>query len=131
MNRAKYDKMVEELEKLRDLSLEIPIVVEGRNDEKALRKLGIQGRVFRIHSGRPFYEFCEEVAMKHKDVILFTDNDTEGQRMAREFKGYMSQNGVRVNDRFRSVLLSMTDTHHVENLFSRLKKIKEQFTNFK
>ncbi len=131
MNRTKYDKVIEELEKLRELSLEMPIVVEGRNDEKALRSLGIKGEVFQISTGTPFYEFCEGIAMQYKDVILFTDIDAEGQRVAKRFKGYMAQAGVRVNERFRSALLSMTDTHHVESLFSRLKKIKEQFTNFK
>lgn len=130
-NRIKYEKIIEELEDLRELSQEIPIVVEGKNDEKALRSLGINGEVFQISTGTPFYEFCEEIASKYKDVILFTDIDAEGQKIARRFKGYMSQNGVRVNDRFRSGLLGKLDTHQVESLFCRLKKVKEQFTKFK
>ncbi len=130
MNRAKYERILEELEELRELSLEMPIVVEGKKDEGALRSLGIRGEVLQIQSGMPFYEFCEGIAGKYGDVILFTDTDAEGQEIARRFKGDMSQRGVRVNERFRSAILSMTDTHHVESLFSRLKKIKAQFTNF-
>jgi len=131
MNRVKYEKIIEELEDLREISEEIPIVVEGKNDKKALRSLGIDGEVFQISTGTPFYEFCEGITGRYKDVILFTDIDTEGQKIARRFKGHMSQNGVRVNDRFRYGLLGKLDTHQVENLFCRLERVGEQFTKFK
>lgn len=130
-NRQKYEKIVEEIEDLRDLSEKIPIVVEGRNDEKALRALGIGGVVLQISAGKPFYEFCEEISGKYKDVILFTDTDSEGQKIARKFKGHMSQSGVRVNDRFRSVLLGKLETHQVEHMLSRLKRVKVNLTKFK
>lgn len=131
MNRVKYEKIIEELEDLREISEEIPIVVEGKNDKKALRSLGIDGEVFKISTGTPFYEFCEGITGRYKDIILFTDIDTEGQKIARRFKGHMSQNGVRVNDRFRYGLLGKLDTHQVENLFCRLERVSEQFTKFK
>lgn len=131
MNRVKYEKIIEELEDLREISEEIPIVVEGKNDKKALRSLGIDGEVFQISTGMPFYEFCEGITGRYKDIILFTDIDTEGQKIARRFKGHMSQNGVRVNDRFRYGLLGKLDTHQVENLFCRLERVSKQFTKFK
>jgi 5S rRNA maturation endonuclease (ribonuclease M5) len=131
INRAKYEKIIEELEDLRELSQEIPVVVEGKNDEKALRDLGIGGDVFHISTGTPFYDFCEEIAGRYKDVILFTDTDAEGQKIAKRFKRYMSQKGVRVNERFQLSLMGKLDTHQVEHLFSRLRRVKEQFTKFK
>ncbi|MEE9565086.1 MAG: toprim domain-containing protein [Candidatus Hydrothermarchaeaceae archaeon] len=131
VNRTKYEKIIEELEDLRELSQEIPVVVEGRNDEKALRDLGINGEVYHISDGTPFYEFCEEITGKYKDVILFTDTDTEGQKIAKRFKGHMSQMGVRVNDRFRLSLMGKLETHQVEHLFRRLKRTKEQLIKFK
>ena len=131
VNRTKYENIIEELEALREASVEIPVVVEGKNDEKALRCLGIEGEIFHISTGTPFYEFCEEIAGKYRDVILFTDTDAEGQKLARRFKSHMSQTGVRVNDRFRASLMGKLDTHQVEHLFRRLLRIKEQFTKFK
>lgn len=131
MNRVKYENIIEELEDLREASVEIPVVVEGKNDEKALRRLGIEGEIFHISTGTPFYEFCEEIARKYRDVILFTDTDAEGQKLARRFKSRMSQMGVRVNDRFRVSLMGKLDTHQVEHLFRRLLRIKGQFTKFK
>jgi 5S rRNA maturation endonuclease (ribonuclease M5) len=131
INRAKYENIIEELEDLRELSKDTPVVVEGKNDEKALRSLGIEGEVFHISAGTPFYELCEKIADKYKDVILFTDTDQEGQKLAKRFKGHMSQAGVRVNDRFRASLMGKLDVHQVEHLFRRLRKVKEQFTKFK
>lgn len=131
VNRAKYENIIEALESLREQSAEIPVVVEGKNDEKALRSLGIEGEIFHISSGTPFYELCEEIAGRYKDVILFTDTDAEGQKLAKKFKREMSQRGVRVNDRFRSSLMGKLDTHQVEHLFRRLARLKEQFTKFK
>lgn len=131
VNRARYEKIIEELEDLRELSREVPVVVEGKNDEKALRDLGIEGEIFHISAGTPFYEFCEEIAARCNDVILFTDTDKEGQKVAKRFKGQMSQMGVRVNERFQLSLMGKLDTHHAEHLFHRLKKVKAQFTSFK
>ena len=131
INRAKYENIIEELERLRELSRGIPVVVEGKNDEKALRGLGITGEIYHISAGIPFYELCEEIAGKYKDVILFTDTDSEGQKLAKKFKGQMSQMGVRVHDRFRSNLMGKLDTHQAEHLARRLVKLKEQFTKFK
>lgn len=131
VNRAKYENIIEELDELRELSGGIPLVVEGKNDEKALRSLGIEGEIFHISTGTPFYEFCEEIAKKYKDVILFTDTDAQGQKLAKRFKSHMSQMGVRVNDRFRLSLMRKLDIHQVEHLFRRLLRIKEQFTKFK
>jgi 5S rRNA maturation endonuclease (ribonuclease M5) len=131
MNRAKYENIIEELEALRELSQNTPVVVEGKNDEKALRSLGIEGEIYHISAGTPFYKLCEEIAGKYKDVILFTDTDSEGQKLAKKFKGQMSQMGVRVHDRFRSNLMGKLDTHQAEHLFRRLVKLKEEFTKFK
>lgn len=130
VNRAKYENIIEELEGLRELSREVPVVVEGRNDEKALRELGIEGEIFHISAGTPFYEFCEEIATRYKEVILFTDTDKEGQKIAKRFKDQMSQRGVRVNERFQLSLMGRLDTHQAEHLFRRIKKITEQFTKF-
>lgn len=131
VNRAKYENIIEELEKLREKSTEIPVVVEGKNDEKALRDLGIKGKIFHISAGTPFFELCEEIAKDYRDVILLTDTDNEGQKLAKKFKREMSQRGVRVNDRFRANLMGKLDTHQVEHLFRRLLRLKGQFTKFK
>ncbi|MBU2560067.1 toprim domain-containing protein [archaeon] len=131
VNREKYENIIEELERLREQSREIPVVVEGRNDERALRNLGIEGEIFQMSTGTPFYAFCEEITKDYKDVILFTDTDSEGQKLAKKFKREMSQRGVRVNDRFRASLMGKLDTHQVEHLFRRILRLKEQFTKFK
>jgi 5S rRNA maturation endonuclease (ribonuclease M5) len=120
-----FEEIVDELEELRELSRKIPIIVEGRNDEVALRKLGINGKFYCISNGIPLYEFCEEIARDHPDVILFTDLDAEGKKITRKLKSFLSQMGVRVDGRFRLSLLSKLDTHQVENVYKRFNKLSE------
>jgi|Deesub1362A_J573_1020465.scaffolds.fasta_scaffold00098_87 5S rRNA maturation endonuclease (ribonuclease M5) len=119
-----YEEIVDVLEELKEISEHSPIIVEGRNDEIALRKLGINGQFYRVSDGIPFYEFCEEIAKTHSSVILFTDTDTAGKKITKRLKSFFSQNGVKVEDKFRITLLTKLDTHQVENLYKRFRRFK-------
>jgi 5S rRNA maturation endonuclease (ribonuclease M5) len=120
---------MEELEELREDSEEYPIIVEGPRDVEALRCLGVEGEFFQI-STAPFYDVVERITQGYSDVILFTDADRAGQRLARKLKSYFSQRGVRVKEKYRLNLLSRLDTHQVENLAKRLYKVERQFYKF-
>jgi 5S rRNA maturation endonuclease (ribonuclease M5) len=129
MNLNEFEGLLEELEKLREDSEEIPIIVEGPRDVEALRCLGVEGEFFQV-SGTPFYELCERITKGYSEVILFTDTDKAGQRLAKRLKSYFSQRGVKVRDKYRLTLLSRLDTHQVENLPKRLYKVERQFYRF-
>ncbi len=126
MNFAEYEGVMEELEELRELSQELPIIVEGRRDEEALRCLGVDAEFFYVSSS-PFYELCDTIAENYSDVILFTDIDREGRKLAGKLKRYLGERGIRVNEKYRLSLLGMLDTHQVENLYKRLSRVKGQF----
>jgi 5S rRNA maturation endonuclease (ribonuclease M5) len=129
MNFTEYEGIMEELEELRELSEELPIIVEGRRDEEALRRLGIDAKFFYISSS-PFYELCDAIAEEYSDVILFTDMDRAGHKLTRRLKNYLSQRSVRINEKYRLSLLSKLDTHQVENLYKRLSRVEGQFFRF-
>lgn len=129
MNFTEYEDVMKELEELRELSEELPIVVEGRRDEEALRCLGIDAEFFYISSS-PFYELCEGIASRCSEVILFTDTDRTGHELAKKLKRYLEQRGIKVNEKYRLSLLSKLDTHQVENLHRRLTRIEGQFFKF-
>jgi len=126
MNFAEYEHLIEELEDLRELSETLPIIVEGRRDEKALRELGVETEFFHVSSGTALYELGELIVGKYSDVILLTDLDKAGNKLAKRLKSILSQGGVRVNERFRLSLMSKLDTHQVENLCKRLIRVKRQ-----
>ena len=122
---TEYERTLEEVEELKELSLQCPIIVEGRRDMEALRSMGVEGEMLQVSNGVPFCEFCDAVA-KHPDVILMTDMDREGWKLARRLRSSLSQRGVRVNERFRLSLMRRLDAHQVEDLYTRLTRIEEQ-----
>lgn len=122
---TEYERVLEEIEELRELSLRCPIIVEGRKDMEALRSMGVEGEMLQVSNGVPFCEFCDAAA-RYPDVILMTDLDREGWKLAKRLRSSLSQRGVRVNERFRLGLMRRLDAHQVEDLHTRLTRIEEQ-----
>ncbi len=67
------------------------IIVEGANDENALRSLGIKGVVFRVYGNQKTIDDIERQLIQHHftNVIILTDFDLEGQELARKLKKYL------------------------------------------
>lgn len=75
----------------------IPIIVEGRRDKEALRRLKIQGIVICLKSsGNCFYDFTANLADK-REVIVLTDFDKEGTRLAAKLIDELTHMKVKVN----------------------------------
>ncbi len=126
MNREEFERIMEEIEELREEALTTPILVEGRRDILALEKLGISGEFYCACSGKPLYETCEEISSAHKRVILLIDLDSAGIAIGKKAKHYLSQLGVQVVERHRLTLLKKLDTHQVEHLATRVERIKRE-----
>jgi 5S rRNA maturation endonuclease (ribonuclease M5) len=120
-----YEAVLEELEELKELSSELPIVVEGKRDIEALRILGVEGRIFPVSHGGPFYDFCDDL-LEYPDVILLTDLDRAGERLARKLRRYLGEKGVRIHEKFRRNLMRKLDVRHVEDLHTRWHRIQER-----
>jgi 5S rRNA maturation endonuclease (ribonuclease M5) len=73
----------------------VPVVVEGRRDAEALRKLGFTGKIISFHSGKSVYDFCEDLAEKYDSVILLMDWDETGDQLfsalSENLSGYWEQ----------------------------------------
>jgi 2,5-diamino-6-(ribosylamino)-4(3H)-pyrimidinone 5'-phosphate reductase len=75
----------------------VPIIVEGPNDVKSLRRLGIVGPVFCAKSRRlGLIDFLESVAA-HSEVVVLTDFDREGRALAWRLSRDLSNMHVKVN----------------------------------
>jgi len=121
MHIRDYESLMEYLEELKALSAEFPILVEGKRDEEALRSLGVDGK-FHWVSPAPFHEFCDEMRMHYKEVIVFTDMDKAGVRLAKRLGTALTQRGVKVHEKLRPILLGKLETHQVEDLAKRLER---------
>lgn len=67
----------------------VPLIVEGRKDEVSLRRMGFSGPIITV-SGARLHEIAEE--SKGKDVIVLTDFDEEGEKLAETILSYRVEN---------------------------------------
>ena len=121
--RAFYAWKLEEAEKvfegLRERSeAGVPIVVEGRRDEHALRRIGVMGSVLCLKAvGESRMRFLEKLD-GFEDVVLLTDFDREGVELRLWLYQELSRRGVRADDsswrRIRS--LARPEVRSVEEL---------------
>jgi len=90
------------LEKLREASREMPVIVEGRRDTTALRALGVDGKVLELNVGKSIVGFCEQVTREHREVVLMTDWDAKGGRLFRKLWDCFKTMDVKVHGELRS-----------------------------
>ena len=90
-----------------DKAKELFIVVEGKNDLLALKKLGFKN-IFVIHeTGKSLYEKIEQIeeeAGKRKICIL-TDFDKKGKKLYLLLKSELAKRKVHLDNSLRGVLL--------------------------
>jgi 5S rRNA maturation endonuclease (ribonuclease M5) len=78
------ERLREVLFDLNEINRFAPIIVEGKRDKAALRKMGFKGNVITFNRGMGVYEFCEEIAGMYRSVVLLMDWDPEGERLMKK-----------------------------------------------
>jgi 5S rRNA maturation endonuclease (ribonuclease M5) len=75
---ARVHGLLHELQLLND---EIPVIVEGRRDVAALRRLGLRGTIATVHCGQTVAAFGERINRRFASVILLLDWDQRGRQL--------------------------------------------------
>jgi len=75
------ERLHEVIEALGEVNKRFPVVVEGKKDLQALRKLGLSGDIIPLHSGKGLYDFSEELAERFSKVVLLLDWDAKGDNL--------------------------------------------------
>src|ERR1700690_4401201 len=83
-------RLREVLNVLYEVNKLIPIIVEGKNDTAALKKLGFIGEIITLHRGVSLYDFCENIMENFSKVILLPDWDDKGEMLYRTLSGNLS-----------------------------------------
>jgi len=83
LTKETLEQVEELLDELRGCSSSgVPILVEGADDERALRKLDVKEKIFRISSGsKTLLNFLENLA-GFEQIIILTDFDRAGDKLA-------------------------------------------------
>jgi 5S rRNA maturation endonuclease (ribonuclease M5) len=65
------------------------IIVEGERDRASLAKLSVGGRVVILHRGRPVSEVAHWVSRDARRIIVLTDWDAKGGRLAQKLREFL------------------------------------------
>ncbi len=119
------------IEDLSYMAEESFIIVEGINDERALRSLGIEGEYLHLQSEGGPVKIAEKVHGEGRDAIVLTDWDHKGGILSKEVSNQLSALGVRHDLTIRkrlSVLCSLY-IKDVESLGTLVFRLSEKFKN--
>ena len=82
------------------------VVVEGKCDSIALRKLGFSGKILEFHSFKGLVKFSDSVA-KYKSIILLLDGDRKGRYLTKRIIDLLAHR-VKIDLSFKKKLVSIT-----------------------
>ena len=105
------------------------ILVEGERDRASLRRLGIDGDIETLHSGRTLADRIRELGDRHRRVIVLTDWDRQGGRLARRLGEYAPGGRPTIDLGRRRELASLlrNEVVHVEGLATWARRYAETF----
>jgi 5S rRNA maturation endonuclease (ribonuclease M5) len=106
----------------------MPVIVEGKKDVAALRRVGIDANVVSIGKGQSIFTFCEELSREHKSAVILTDWDRKGGHLARTIKEALEANGVKPLDSIRTqlVLLCKKEIKDIESLPTFVSRLRAE-----
>ena len=125
MSFRKLLSIMEELQNCAEQGM--PILIEGRKDEEALRKLGINGTFIKV-SGSPLklFEIAELAAKSSSKIIILTDFDKKGDELAKRLSEDIQRLGSHPDLEFRRKIMGITRRYikDIEGLSKHLRQLE-------
>lgn len=107
MSFKKLSCIIEELKICAEQGM--PILIEGKKDEVALKKLGIDGTFIKVSgSGLKLFEIAEKSVKSSSKVIILTDFDKKGEQLAKRLAGDIQSLGSYPNLEIRRKIMGIT-----------------------
>jgi len=96
----------------------LPIIVEGPNDRKALELIGLTN----IHELKgPLFQIAESLE-KTETVVILTDFDDKGKELYGKLCKEFSRVGVKIDKYYREFLQNNSRISHIEGIASLFNK---------
>ncbi|WP_424356158.1 toprim domain-containing protein [Methanobacterium sp. MBAC-LM] len=105
----------------------MPILIEGKKDEEALRKLGITGNIIKVSgSGLKLFEVAEIAAKTSSKVIILTDFDKKGDILAKKLSEDIQSLGSHPDLNIRKNIIKITRRYikDIESLPKHMKQLE-------
>jgi len=132
--QEKEEKILQVLESLAEESAKgTLIIVEGKNDIKALRVLGVEGKIISAKTGgKSILDVISEVEKcTAKEVIMLLDFDRRGKEWTKRLKQNLENAKIKINITFWRRLLKLvgTEVKDVEGLATYMETLKRKIHN--
>lgn len=120
------------MEELQDCAEQgMPLLIEGKKDEEALRELGINGNFIKV-SGTPLklFEIAEKATASSSKIIILTDFDKKGNLLARKLSEDIQRLGYNPDLQIRRKIMGITRRYikDIEGLPRHLQQLElEEF----
>ncbi|MFW6040937.1 MAG: toprim domain-containing protein [Thermoplasmatota archaeon] len=116
----------EVLDRIKEKNQTTPIIVEGKKDVKALRRLGIRGEIIKIKTHQRIFHIIENLRDEYQGVIILTDWDPTGSRLYHRIKKACKANDIEYNERFRKELVKYVkgEVKDIEGLPKFIKRVE-------
>ena len=104
-----------------------PILIEGKKDEEALNKLGIEGNIIKVSgSGLKLFEVAEKAIESSSEVIILTDFDKKGDLLAKKLSNDIQSLGSHPDLNIRKNIMKITRRYikDIESLPKHLKNLE-------
>ena len=125
MSFRKLLSIMEELQNCAEQGM--PILIEGKKDEVALKQLGIEGNFIRV-SGSPLklYEIAEKAAKSSSKIIILTDFDKKGNELAKRLAEDIQALGSHPELSIRRKIMGITRRYikDIESLSRHLRQLE-------
>jgi 5S rRNA maturation endonuclease (ribonuclease M5) len=123
IERAERLKSV--IEALYERNKNIPVIVEGKKDAAALRKLGLVGEIITLHNGKNLYDFCADIEERFHRVIILLDWDKKGDNLNKALTENLKGHWEEFSS-FREIikLLCQKDINDIEGIPKLLRRLE-------
>ena len=122
-----YQKLLSIMEELQHYAEQgMPIIIEGKKDEKSLKELGIEGNFIKV-SGSPYKLFeIAEIAAQSSKIIILTDFDKKGKELAQKLSEDIQRLGSYPNLQIRRRIMGITRRYikDIESLSRHLHQLE-------
>ena len=112
MDSDKIEELYNHIKKIKDCN--ILIIVEGKKDEKALKKFGISNIV--ELNKKPLFQIAEEISGSNGECIILTDLDKKGKELYGNLSSNLQMRGVKIRNDLREFLFKHTKLRQIEGL---------------
>ena len=114
-DEVRLEEILKVLGRLKELSADRVILVEGRKDREALAYLGISGDVFQIQSSGGPSAAAEYVESRGGKAVILTDWDRRGGNLAAALRDILGRDNPDIDGSVREDL-SRLSRHYIKDV---------------